>query len=60
MSTHAKTLCLGQEVAWFGEAAKREQQGDTLTGKQNSSTTIGTSRAYDLASLPLHDLITQM
>ncbi len=29
------------EVATFGEAAKREQQGDNLTGKQNSSMTLG-------------------
>ncbi len=44
MSKHAKTPCPGREVATFGEAAKREQQGDTLTGKQNSSTTVGKSR----------------
>ncbi len=60
MSTHAKTLCPGWEVARFSEAAKRESQGDTLTGKQNSSTTLGTSHAYNLASVLLHDLITQM
>ncbi len=43
MSRHTKTLCPGQEVARFSEAAKREQQGDTLTGKQNSSMTLWTS-----------------
>ncbi len=60
MSKHAKKLCLGQEVARFSEAAKRERQGDNLTGKQNSSMTVRKSCAYDLASLPLGDLITQM
>ncbi len=44
MSKHAKTLCLGWEVARFGEATKKEQLGDNLTGKQNSSTTVGTWR----------------
>ena len=38
------TLCPGWEVARFGEATKREQQGDNLTGKQNVLMTIGTSR----------------
>ncbi len=37
VSKHAKTPCLGWEVARFGEATKRERRGDTLTGKQNSS-----------------------
>ena len=44
MHRHAKTPCPGWEVATFREAAKRERQGDNLTGKQNSSTTIGTWR----------------
>ncbi len=29
----------------FHEAVKRERQGDTLTGKQNSSVTIGKSQS---------------
>ncbi len=41
--THSKTLCLGWEVAMFGEATKREWQGVTLTGKQHISTTVGKS-----------------
>ncbi len=41
MSEHEKTLCPGCEVARFGEATKRERQGDNLTGKQNSSMTVG-------------------
>ena len=44
MSKHAKTPCPGWEVATFHEAVKREWRGDNLTGKQNSSTTIGTWR----------------
>ncbi len=43
MKLHAKISCLGREAAGFGEATKREWQGDTLTGKQNSSTTVGKS-----------------
>ncbi len=43
MYRHAKTPCLGWEVARFSEAAKREWWGDNLTGKQNMST-VGTSR----------------
>ncbi len=43
MSKHIKTPCLGWEVATFREAAQRERQGDTWTGKQNSSTTVGKS-----------------
>ncbi len=45
MSKHAKTPCPGREVAVFGEAAKREQWGDNLTGKQNSSTRLRKSRS---------------
>ncbi len=31
-----KPLCPGREVARFGEAAKRERRGDSLTCKQNA------------------------
>ncbi len=41
MRKHAKALCQGQEVARFGEGTKRERWGDNLTGKQNSSMTLG-------------------
>ncbi len=39
MHKYAKTLCRGWGVGRFGETTKRERQGDTLTCKQNASTT---------------------
>ena len=45
MCKHWKKPCSGWEVAMFCEAAKREQQGDTLTCKQNSSATVGKSQS---------------
>ncbi len=55
MGRRTKTPCPGREVARFSEAAKRERWGDTLTGKQNSSMTVGKSR-YGLLryGLPSH------
>ncbi len=56
MHRHAKTPCPGWEVATFREAAKRERRGDNLTGKQNSSTTIGTWRLGTAAFSETSDL----